>query len=126
MPPFPVTIYLTGMTCMVVIAMAASLASVGPDLPLWLSEIMLQQTVVKTVIPYFLEFIGRWPRIEALASAHVDEVLAVWAGLGYYARARNLHKTAQIIAAEHGGIFPQIRKHLELPGIGPTPPVRLW
>jgi A/G-specific adenine glycosylase len=94
--------------------------ALAPIYHLWLSEIMLQQTVVKTVIPYFLEFIGRWPRIEALASAPVDEVLAAWAGLGYYARARNLHKTAQIIAAEHGGIFPQDQKTLlELPGIGP-------
>ena len=94
--------------------------ALAPVYHLWLSEIMLQQTVVKTVIPYFLEFIGRWPRIEALASAQVDEVLAAWAGLGYYARARNLHKTAQIIAAEHGGIFPADQKTLlELPGIGP-------
>ena len=94
--------------------------ALAPVYHLWLSEIMLQQTIVKTVIPYFLEFTGRWPTIESLAAAPVDEVLAAWAGLGYYARARNLHKTAQIIAAEHGGIFPADQKTLlALPGIGP-------
>ena len=94
--------------------------SLAPVYHLWLSEIMLQQTIVKTVIPYFLEFTGRWPTISALAAAPMDEVLAAWAGLGYYARARNLHKTAQIIAAEYGGIFPTDQKTLlALPGIGP-------
>ena len=92
----------------------------APVYHLWLSEIMLQQTTVKTVIPYFLDFIGRWPTTEALAAAPVDEVLAAWAGLGYYARARNLHKTAKIISAEYGGIFPVDQKALlGLPGIGP-------
>ena len=94
--------------------------ALAPVYHLWLSEIMLQQTIVKTVIPYFMEFTGRWPTIEALAAAPLDEVLATWAGLGYYARARNLHKTAQIIVAEHGGTFPANQKTLlALPGIGP-------
>ena len=94
--------------------------ALAPVYHLWLSEIMLQQTIVKTVIPYFLEFTGRWPNIKALAAAPVNEVLAAWAGLGYYARARNLHKTAQIISAEYGGIFPADQKALlGLPGIGP-------
>ena len=92
----------------------------APIYHLWLSEIMLQQTTVKTVIPYFLDFIGRWPTTEALAAAPVDEVLAAWAGLGYYARARNLHKTAKIVVAKHSGIFPADQKTLlALPGIGP-------
>ena len=92
----------------------------APIYHVWLSEIMLQQTVVKTVIPYFMEFTGRWPTVEALAKAPLDEILAAWAGLGYYARARNLHKTAQIITAEHRGIFPADKKLLlTLPGIGP-------
>ena len=94
--------------------------TLAPVYHLWLSEIMLQQTVVATVIPYFLGFIRRWPTVEALAAAPVDEVLAAWAGLGYYARARNLHKTANIVAAEHGGVFPADQKMLlALPGIGP-------
>ena len=92
----------------------------APIYHLWLSEIMLQQTIVKTVIPYFLKFTGRWPKIELLASAPLDDVLGAWAGLGYYARARNLHRTAQIIAVEHGGTFPSDEKTLlALPGIGP-------
>ena len=94
--------------------------TLAPVYHLWLSEIMLQQTVVATVIPYFLGFIRRWPTVEALAAAPVDEVLAAWAGLGYYARARNLHKTANIVVAEHGGVFPADQKTLlALPGIGP-------
>ena len=94
--------------------------ALAPVYNLWLSEIMLQQTIVKTVIPYFLEFTRRWSTIEALAAAPVDEVLAAWAGLGYYARARNLHKTAKIIVLEHGGIFPADQDTLlALPGIGP-------
>ena len=64
----------------------------APAYHVWLSEIMLQQTVVATVIPYFLDFTRRWPTINDLASAPLDDVLAAWAGLGYYARARNLHK----------------------------------
>ena len=94
--------------------------SLAPVYHLWLSEIMLQQTIVQTVIPYFLEFTGRWPTIESLAAAPVDDVLAAWAGLGYYARARNLQKTARIIVAEYGGNFPADQKTLlALPGIGP-------
>ena len=92
----------------------------APVYHLWLSEIMLQQTVVATVIPYFVDFTHRWPTIEALAAAPIDDVLAAWAGLGYYARARNLHKTAQIVAREYAGIFPEQRHDLiKLPGIGP-------
>ena len=86
----------------------------------WLSEIMLQQTVVKTVIPYYLEFLRRWPTVEALAGASIDDVLVAWAGLGYYSRARNLHKCAQVVAAVHGGRFPDDEAVLAtLPGIGP-------
>ncbi len=92
----------------------------APVYHLWLSEIMLQQTVVATVIPYFLNFTQRWPTIETLAAAPIDDVLAAWAGLGYYARARNLHKTAKIVAREYAGVFPE-HHHvlLKLPGIGP-------
>ena len=92
---------------------------------------MLQQTVVATVIPYFLEFTRRWPTVNALAAAPSDDVLAAWAGLGYYARARNLHKTAVIVANEWGGEFYYSdngtplcdndcdRNLRALPGIGP-------
>src|SRR5947199_73021 len=69
----------------------------------WLSEIMLQQTTVAAVDRYFRKFIARWPDIEALAGASLDEVRAAWAGLGYYSRAANLHKTAGIVARERGG-----------------------
>lgn len=86
----------------------------------WLSEIMLQQTVVKAVIPYFLKFIALWPSVNHLAAAPLDDVLKEWAGLGYYARARNLHKCAKVIAAEYGGVFPPAAEELvKLPGIGP-------
>lgn len=85
----------------------------------WISEIMLQQTQVKTVIPYFQRFIERFPDVQALARAKQDEVLHLWTGLGYYARARNLHKTAQIVAQEYSGTFPETVEGLEaLPGIG--------
>jgi len=85
----------------------------------WLSEIMLQQTQVATVIPYFQRFLQRFPDVCSLAEAPVDDVLALWAGLGYYARARNLHRCAQRVMAEHGGEFPQDPAQLEeLPGIG--------
>jgi A/G-specific adenine glycosylase len=85
----------------------------------WLSEIMLQQTQVSTVIPYFQRFTASYPDIEALAAAPLDAVLHLWTGLGYYARARNLHKTAQIIARQHRGQFPTTVEALcELPGIG--------
>lgn len=86
----------------------------------WLSEIMLQQTTVVTVGPYFNKFIARWPTIKTLAKADVDDVLTAWAGLGYYARARNLHKCAQVVAREYKGQFPAtVEELLELPGIGP-------
>lgn len=86
----------------------------------WLSEIMLQQTTVVTVGPYFRDFLTRWPRLQDLAAAPLDDVLTAWAGLGYYARARNLKKCAEVVAAEHGGIFPDSEAELlDLPGIGP-------
>ncbi|MCG9696012.1 A/G-specific adenine glycosylase [Shewanella sp. Isolate11] len=85
----------------------------------WVSEIMLQQTQVATVIPYFEAFMQRFPSINELAAASQDEVLHHWTGLGYYARARNLHKSAQIIANEYHGVFPtQFEQVLALPGIG--------
>ena len=86
----------------------------------WLSEIMLQQTTVKAVIPYYQAFLRRWPTIEALAAASLDDVLAAWAGLGYYSRARNLHTCARAVVERHGGRFPATEPELlELPGIGP-------
>ena len=85
----------------------------------WLSEIMLQQTTVAAVKDYYIKFIAAWPTVEALAAAPLDDVLKAWAGLGYYARARNLHAFARIIAAQNG-IFPRTIAALqELPGIGP-------
>ena len=86
----------------------------------WLSEIMLQQTTVVTVGPYFLRFVERWPDIHALAEAGLDEVLHGWQGLGYYARARNLHRCAQAVSRDHDGVFPDTEAALlALPGIGP-------
>ena len=85
----------------------------------WLSEVMLQQTQVATVIPYFERFMARFPTVNDLASAPQDEVLHLWTGLGYYARARNLHKAAQTIAAAHQGVFPTDFDAVNaLPGIG--------
>ena len=85
----------------------------------WLSEIMLQQTQVTTVIPYYLRFIASFPNIAALAAATQEQVLAHWSGLGYYARGRNLHKAAQLIVETHQGVFPRdYAQILELPGIG--------
>jgi len=85
----------------------------------WLSEIMLQQTTVVTVGPYFRDFLARWPDVESLAAADLDEVLHAWQGLGYYARARNLHKCARVVSREHGGRFPDNEDDLRrLPGIG--------
>ena len=85
----------------------------------WLSEIMLQQTQVATVIPYFEKFTQEFPSVTHLANAHIDEVLALWAGLGYYARARNLHAAAIQVRDQHQGIFPSNQEALEaLPGIG--------
>jgi A/G-specific adenine glycosylase len=86
----------------------------------WLSEIMLQQTTVKAVAPYFARFAARWPHVQALAAAPLDEVLRLWAGLGYYARARNLHACAKAVVERHDGRFPQSQAELgRLPGIGP-------
>ncbi|WP_442755800.1 A/G-specific adenine glycosylase [Methylocystis sp. JAN1] len=86
----------------------------------WLSEIMLQQTAVATVKGYFEKFLSRWPTVEALAAAPIEEVLAAWAGLGYYARARNLHVVAARVARDYGGRFPESEAGLlALPGIGP-------
>jgi A/G-specific adenine glycosylase len=85
----------------------------------WLSEIMLQQTTVATVKGYFDKFLARWPSVEALAAAPQEDVLQEWAGLGYYARARNLHRCAQVVTTEYGGTFPQTEAALKaLPGIG--------
>jgi A/G-specific adenine glycosylase len=86
----------------------------------WLSEIMLQQTGVKTVGPYFEKFLARWPDVEALGRASLDDVLRMWAGLGYYSRARNLHACAVTVRRDHGGVFPDTEEGLRsLPGIGP-------
>ncbi|MCB1599714.1 MAG: A/G-specific adenine glycosylase [Xanthomonadales bacterium] len=85
----------------------------------WLSEVMLQQTQVQTVIPYFEAFLARFPDLPALAAASLDEVLARWSGLGYYSRARNLHRAAQICVAQHRGELPDdFNQLLALPGIG--------
>lgn len=91
----------------------------GQAYPVWISEIMLQQTQVNTVIPYFQRFMKRFPDIKTLAGAPLDDVLHHWTGLGYYARARNLHKAAQCITAEHNGLFPaNLEAVVALPGIG--------
>ena len=85
----------------------------------WLSEIMLQQTQVATVLGYYERFLQRFPDVRALAAAGIDEVLALWSGLGYYSRARNLHRCAQAVVDRHGGCFPASSAQLaELPGIG--------
>jgi len=85
----------------------------------WLSEIMLQQTQVVTVRGYFDRFLTRFPDVQALAAASLDDVLGLWSGLGYYSRARNLHRCAQAVVAQHGGVFPRDAAVLEtLPGIG--------
>ncbi|MCX8996405.1 A/G-specific adenine glycosylase [Rhizobiaceae bacterium BDR2-2] len=85
----------------------------------WLSEVMLQQTTVAAVKPYFAKFLALWPGVNDLATARSEDVMAAWAGLGYYARARNLKKCAEAVAAEHGGRFPATEAGLKaLPGIG--------
>ncbi|GAB4215346.1 MAG: A/G-specific adenine glycosylase [Rhodoferax sp.] len=87
--------------------------------PVWLSEIMLQQTQVATVRDYFARFMARFPSVHALAAAPLDDVLALWSGLGYYSRARNLHRCAQTVVARWGGVFPRQAAQLQtLPGIG--------
>lgn len=86
----------------------------------WLSEIMLQQTGVATVGPYYERFLARWPTVGALARASLDDVLHAWQGLGYYARARNLHRAASLVAETLGGRFPDDEAGLaRLPGVGP-------
>ena len=88
---------------------------------IWLSEIMLQQTQVATVIPYYKKFLERFPDLEALANAPIDEVMSLWSGLGYYSRARNLHSCAQKVMTVYEGHFPEDSQQLKtLPGIGPS------
>ena len=85
----------------------------------WIAEIMLQQTQANTVIPYYIRFVDRFPDLQSLAWANIDEVLGLWAGLGYYARARNLHRAARLICEHHHGLMPREQKLLQaLPGIG--------
>ena len=87
----------------------------------WLSEIMLQQTQVVTVLDYFARFLDRFPDVGALAQASLDEVLSLWSGLGYYSRARNMHRCAQEVMHHHAGVFPPTAQQLQgLPGIGPS------
>ncbi|MDE1901221.1 MAG: A/G-specific adenine glycosylase [Alphaproteobacteria bacterium] len=86
----------------------------------WLSEIMLQQTTVATVGPYFRQFVERWPTLDDLAAASLDDILRLWAGLGYYRRARLLHQCAAVVHADYGGVFPRDEDALRaLPGFGP-------
>lgn len=85
----------------------------------WLSEVMLQQTQVQTVIPYYLRFLEKCPRVEDLAALSTDELMRLWQGLGYYSRARNLHKASQMIVNDYQGLFPRTREELiKLPGVG--------
>lgn len=87
----------------------------------WLSEIMLQQTQVGTVLAYFERFLGKFPHVAALSDASLDEVLGLWSGLGYYSRARNMHRCAQEVMHRYAGVFPQTAQQLQaLPGIGPS------
>ncbi|MDZ7314792.1 MAG: A/G-specific adenine glycosylase [candidate division KSB1 bacterium] len=87
---------------------------------IWISEVMLQQTQVKTVEPYYCRFIAAFPTVEHLAAADLSQVLKLWEGLGYYARARNLKKAAELIVKEYGGVFPKtLQEILNLPGVGP-------
>ncbi len=93
----------------------------------WLAEVMLQQTTVITVTPYYQRFLDRWPDVHGLAAAAESDVLAAWAGLGYYSRARNLHRCAQTVSKKYKGIFPNKIKELEdLPGIGPYTSAALY
>lgn len=86
---------------------------------IWVSEIMLQQTQVATVVPFYARFMARFPDIATLAAAPLDDVMRLWSGLGYYSRARNLHRAAQLIASEHGSVFPGTLAEIErLPGVG--------
>jgi A/G-specific adenine glycosylase len=99
-------------------------AGVRPDpYAVWLSEVMLQQTTVAAVRDYFHRFTARWPRVRDLAAAEDAEVMAEWAGLGYYARARNLLKCARVVAFDLGGRFPDTEEGLRrCPASGPIPP----
>lgn len=90
----------------------------------WLSEIMLQQTQVATVLQYYARFLTRFPDVKALAAAPVDEVLGLWSGLGYYSRARNLHRCAQEVVARHGGEFPGSAQVLQTLPASADPPLR--
>ena len=86
----------------------------------WVSEIMLQQTQAATVIPYYTRFMTAFPTVRDLAAGELDQVLGLWAGLGYYARARYLHRTAGQVVREHGGLLPATLDGLmDLPGVGP-------
>ncbi|MBI1393500.1 MAG: A/G-specific adenine glycosylase [Alphaproteobacteria bacterium] len=100
---------------------SARAAGLRPDpYRVWLSEVMLQQTTVATVRPRFAAFVSRWPSVGALAAAAEDDVFGEWAGLGYYARARNLHRCAKVVASDLNGVFPDTEeKLLALPGVGP-------
>jgi A/G-specific adenine glycosylase len=92
----------------------------GDPYAVWISEVMLQQTTVAAVIPFFVRWMERFPTVESLADAPIDDVLKIWAGLGYYARARNLHRGAQAVVRQHGGRIPSDEKALRaLPGVGP-------
>jgi A/G-specific adenine glycosylase len=98
---------------------AAKAGKTADPYHIWLSEVMLQQTTVQAVKPYFNKFLSLWPSVNDLAAAPVEDVMAAWAGLGYYARARNLKKCAEAVAAGHGGKFPDTEAGLRaLPGIG--------
>ena len=91
----------------------------------WLSEIMLQQTTVKTVGPYFEAFVARWPSVAAMAASDIEDILKAWAGLGYYSRARNRHACARFVSERLGGHFPDDIDGLrQLPGVAPTRPRR--
>src|SRR5579885_268761 len=86
---------------------------------IWLSEVMLQQTTVKAVAPYYARFVSQWPTLDRLAAASLDDILRAWAGLGYYARARNLHACARAVVRHYGGELPGTVEALRtLPGIG--------
>jgi A/G-specific adenine glycosylase len=85
----------------------------------WVSEVMLQQTTVRAVVPYYERFLGRFPSVSALAAAPEEDVVGAWSGLGYYHRARNLHRGARHVAAHHGGRFPKtLEAALAVPGVG--------
>ncbi|MCB1721160.1 MAG: A/G-specific adenine glycosylase [Rhodospirillales bacterium] len=97
----------------------ANEGSIPAPYHIWLSEIMCQQTTVQAVKPYYEKFLQRWPSVHDLANARQEDVMAAWAGLGYYARARNLHKCAKVVAEDLGGVFPATQEQLKkLPGIG--------